>query len=150
MTLAQLSLSLFACEPCQAWPPRRWGRSTRWLSCPTMAAASACWLSSPPKTTPRCPTLSRTSTPPLCRAGPNWCTWEKCDCSSQSETRLHAPCCGTTFECTVALRCVSVCFLQIHSWSRGEPERATDGTGNLRHVQRGQGRLQTPQWVTSN
>lgn len=71
----------------QAWPPHPRVWNIRWSSCPITATPSACWLPCLLRRTHPCPTSSRTSTQPRCRAGPKWCTWEKSACSSQSKTQ---------------------------------------------------------------
>lgn len=131
---------------CQVWPPRPRIWSIRWLSCPIMATPSACWLCSPLRRTPLCPGSSRTSAPPQCRVGPNWCARGKCTCSSPSKTR-HALRSEKHLwhDCDCNMR--GVLLPQVHCRGRGGPAGATNGSGNKRHVLSGQGRLQAPQWV---
>lgn len=107
--LLRLPLNPWPPASCQVWPPRPRIWSIRWLSCPIMATPSACWLCSPPRRTPLCPGSSRTSAPPQCRVGPNWCTRGKCTCLSPGKTR-HALCSEQSSDMTVAVTSVGFCF----------------------------------------
>lgn len=86
-----------------------------------------------------------TSAQPQCRAGPNWCTWGKSACSSQSKAQTHINIMSLQIWYMVTLS-VTLCS-QVYGWCRGGFEGSTFSSGNHEHFQWGQSWLQTSQWV---